>query len=117
MELIKYDKDGGPIMMHVEINDVPIWSFSYTGASGPIENDSENGNPAPYTLDKPGNHKVGSWDIHFGNISNGTADIESKITWTQDGVTLKIWSRHIQILADQAGIVSGNALYILKPVS
>ena len=113
MELIQFNKNGGPVTIDITINGANIWSYEYVGDST-FKNNSAAGNGSAHTLSLPANldNDINSWDIRFGNISDDAIVAAATIHWKQDQQVLKTWSKRALIAAESAAKVSDDALLI-----
>jgi hypothetical protein len=111
MELIQFNKNGGPVTIDITINGANIWSYEYAGDST-FKNNSGTSNGATHILGSPVNlnNDINSWDIRFGSISADSAVAEAIIRWRQDGQVLNTWTEQVMVPAESAANVSGDAL-------
>lgn len=113
MELIQFNKNGGPVTIHITINGANIWSYEYVGDST-FKNNSATSNGSTHTLGSPVNldNDINSWDVRFGNISEDSIVAAATILWKQDGKELKTWTEQVLVPAESVDKVSANALLI-----
>ncbi len=111
MELVQFNKNGGPVSIDVDIANANVWSYIYA-SDLTFTNKSSTGNPSHHILGLPVNldDDINSWDIRLGNI--GTSDITATvtITWKQDGHILNVWTQPVDVPAGAATKVSDDAL-------
>ena len=115
MELIQFNKNGGPVVIDIEINGADIWSYEYVGDST-FKNNSGAAEASRHTLSAPGNldNDINSWDIRFGNISEESIVAAATIRWKQDEQILRIWTKQVLVPAVSVVKVSDDALLIGK---
>ena len=113
MELIQFNKNGGPVTIDITINGANIWSYEYVGDST-FKNNSATSNGSTHILGSPVNleNDINSWDIRFGNISEDSIVAVAAIHWKQDGQLLKTWPDQVLVPAESVASVSGDALLI-----
>ena len=113
MELIQFNKNGGPVTIDITINGANIWSYEYVGDST-FKNNSATSNGSTHILGSPVNleNDINSWDIRFGNISEDSIVAAATILWKQDGKVLKTWADQVMVPAESVASVSGDALLI-----
>ena len=113
MELIQFNKNGGPVTIDITTNGANIWSYEYVGDST-FRNNSGTSNGSSHLLGSPVNleNDINSWDIRFGNISDDSAVAAATIHWKQDGQVLKTWTDQVLVPAESVASVSGDALLI-----
>ena len=101
MELIQFNKNGGPVTIDITINGANIWSYEYVGDST-FKNNSGTSNGSSHILGSPGNldNDINSWDIRFGNISDDSIVAAATIHWKQDGQVLKTWTEQVLVPAE-----------------
>ena len=113
MELIQFNKNGGPVTIDITINGANIWSYEYVGDST-FKNNSATSNGSSHILGSPVNleNDIHSWEIRFGNISEDSIVAAATIHWKQDGLVLKTWPKKVLVPAESVASVSGDALLI-----
>jgi hypothetical protein len=113
MELIQFNKNGGPVTIDITINGANVWSYEYVGDST-FRNNSGTSNGSAHILSSPVNlnNDINSWDIRFGNISKDSIVAAASIHWKQDGQVLKTWTEQVLVPAESVAKVSGDALLI-----
>lgn len=111
MELVQFSKNGGPVSIDIDIVDTDVWSYIYV-SDLTFTNKSSTGNPSHHILGLPVNldDDINSWDIRLGNIGTSTVTVTVTITWKQDGRTLNVWSRSVNVPAGAATKISDDAL-------
>jgi hypothetical protein len=111
MELIQFNKNGGPVTIDVDIAGASIWSYIYVG-DFTFKNKSTNTPASNHTLGLPVNldDDINSWDIRIGNISGSAIQATAKITWRQNGNVLNVWTKQVTVPAQSATKVSDDAL-------
>lgn len=113
MELIQFNKNGGPVTIDIAINGAKIWSYEYVGDST-FKNNSGASDDSKHTLSVPVNldNDINSWDIRFGNISGDSIVSAATIHWKQDEQVLKSWTKQVLVPAESVTKVSDDALLI-----
>lgn len=113
MELIQFNKNGGPVTIDIVINGANIWSYEYVGDST-FKNNSGTGNEAAHTLGLSVNldNDINSWDIRFGNISEDAFVAAATINWKQDGQLIKTWTKQVLVPGLSVANVFDDALLI-----
>jgi hypothetical protein len=113
MELIQFNKNGGPVTIDIVIDGLKVWSYVYSG-DFTFKNNSVSGRERNHTLGLPVNldNDINAWDIRFGNISENSIAAIATINWMQDGQVLNTWTRQVQVLGESATKISDDALLI-----
>ncbi len=113
MELIQFNKNGGPVTIDIVINGAKIWSYEYVGDST-FKNNSGTSDDSKHTLSQPVNldNDINSWDIRFGNISEDAFVAAATINWKQDEQLLKTWTKQVLVPGVSVTKLSDDALLI-----
>jgi hypothetical protein len=111
MAVIKFDKDGGPITVHLQVEGVVAWEYTYVGDETlPISSKD----PPPYVHSRGLPHEVhrdrDTWDIGVANYSDNRRKCRVSITWRQDGKDVHTWKpKQIELAAGESEILIGDA--------
>jgi hypothetical protein len=118
MELIQFNKNGGPVTIDITINGASLWSYEYVGDST-FKNNSGTSNGSTHILGSPVNleNDINSWDIRFGNISDDSFVAAATVDWKQDGQVLKTWTERVLVPAESVANISADALLIGNTVT
>ena len=113
MELIQFNKNGGPVTIEIVIQGADVWSYVYAG-DFMFKNNSGTGRTASHTLGLPVNldNDIHSWDIRFGNISDEIIAAAGIVTWKQDEQVINIWTKQVQVPPGSAIKISDDAFLI-----
>jgi hypothetical protein len=113
MELIQFNKNGGPVTIDVVINGAKIWSYEYVG-DVIIKNNSRKNDDSKHMLSLPVDleNDINSWDIRFGNISDDSFTASATINWRQDELLLKTWTKQVLVSGVSLAKISDDALLI-----
>jgi hypothetical protein len=111
MEIIQFTKNGGQVTIDVTIDGVQIWSYVYA-ADRTFRNKANSGNPSHHALGLPIDLEDDNnvWDIRLGNLSKSVTPADITIRWKQGNTELKVWSQRVQVPAESAVQVSGDAM-------
>jgi len=115
MELIKFENDGGALMIRVEIGGVVVWRYVYVTEDRKIIRNNKSSPPYDHIVGLPHelDNDAHSWDIQLGNISDDSQDYEVKIIWEQDGNRIHEWQpKKGPLPKGSATVLKGDALLI-----
>ena len=71
MELVQFNKNGGPVTIDIAVQGSNVWSYVYA-SDFTFKNNSAADKDPNHTLGLPVNldNDVNAWDIRFGNMSS-----------------------------------------------
>src|SRR5258705_11823879 len=114
MELVKFNKTGGPVSIVITISS-PDWSYEYASDATFKNNSGTVISPQNHVLGHPADldNDVNSWEIRLVNSTSANANYITTIQWFQDASNLNTWTTgSVSVNANALEIKSNDVLLI-----
>jgi hypothetical protein len=117
MDLIRFDRAGGPVTVAFKITGTVAWRYSYQ-TDGPVfVRKSSQGAPPPHALGTPADldSDLNTWSVQFASVDDKEHDFSVTIEWQQDRAKIHEWRRSGTVKGNDPKVEMDNAFLMGQP--